>query len=63
MELDILKIAFKTLYGHYEFLVMFRLINAPIAFMDMNWVFYPFLDGFVIVFVNEILVYSRKEVK
>ncbi|GJX12684.1 putative reverse transcriptase domain-containing protein [Tanacetum coccineum] len=60
-EDDILKTAFQTRYGHFEFTVMpFRLTNAPTVLMDlMNWVCKLYLNKFFIVFIDDILIYSK----
>ena len=62
-ETNVPKTTFRTRYGHFEFTVMpFGLTNAPVAFMDLMYrVFQPYIDQFVVVFVDDILIYSQSE--
>ena len=62
-ETNIPKTAFRTRYGHFKFTVMpFGLMNVPAAFMDlMHRVFQPYLDQFVVAFMDDILIYSQSE--
>ena len=60
---DIPKTAFRTYYGHYEYTVIsFGLTNTPIVFMDyMNRIFWLYLKKFIMVFIDDIVIYSRTE--
>ena len=60
-EEDKPKTTFRTRYRHYEFMVVpFGLTNALVVFMDnVNRIFRPYLDKFVVVFIDDILIYSR----
>ena len=62
-DTDIPEATVRTHYGHFEFTVMpFGLTNVPTSFMDlMHKVFQPYLDQFIIVFVDDILIYSQSE--
>jgi hypothetical protein len=62
-EEDIERTAFSTRYGHYEYIVMsFGLTNAPAAFMEaMNRMLHAYLDDFIVVFLDDILIYSKSE--
>jgi hypothetical protein len=60
-EEDIPKTAFNTRYGHFEFIIIpFGVTNAPVTFMDlMHRVFRPYIDQIVVIFIDDILVYSK----
>src|SRR3954471_23347789 len=60
---DIQKTAFRTRYGHYEYTIMlFGITIAPGVFMEyMNRIFHPYLDKFVVVFIDDILIYSKSK--
>jgi hypothetical protein len=62
-EDDTKKTAFSTRYGHYEYVVMsFGLTNASAAFMEaMNGMLHEYLDDFIVVFLDDILIYSKTE--
>jgi len=60
---DVQQMTFRSKYSHYEYVIMpFGVTNAPTVFMDyMNRIFRPFLDKFVVVFIDNILIYSRTQ--
>lgn len=60
---DFPKTTFRTRYGHYEYIVMlFGVSNVPGVFMEyMNQTFHPYLDEFVVVFIDDILIYSKSD--
>jgi len=60
---DVQKTAFRSRYGHYEYVVMsFGVTNAHAIFMDyMNRIFRPYLDQFIVVFIDDILIYSEDQ--
>jgi hypothetical protein len=62
-EEDIKKTTFSTRYGHYEYIIMsFGLTNAPTAFMEaMNGILHEYLDDFIVLFLEDILIYSKSE--
>ncbi|KAF5445259.1 hypothetical protein F2P56_034324 [Juglans regia] len=62
-EQDVPKAIFRTRYDHYEFLMMhFGITNAPAAFKDiMNRIFKPYLDSFIVVFIDDISIYFKNE--
>jgi len=62
---DVQKTTFRSKYGHYEYVIMpFGVTNAPALFLNyMKKIFRPFLDKFVVIFIDDILIYSRTHEK